>query len=343
MQQTLLNRDTVKGWLATSGAYDNLVPSYIKPSTSTGVATNQDVQAAIDNTFTPNYVKQEAEAAIDATYDWIDGKKQTIDFSIPVQDKRQDFINNLITQIEPRLAKLPRCPTRTSPDTAVPTCIPQGMSAHDLAAQVTQLADGNTFLNQPLTQDNIGQSGLQLPNMNYLPKYASYIRTLATVLPLLILLCAAGYILLSTDKLRGWATMSRRLFFQTILIAVLGGVMWYIGSSIDISAATQGDQQNTAVVKNIVNPVLQHVLPDISKALVFSAGGIALVAVLSWLTAFILRRNMTRVTPFSVAAKPTASPMATPQQATPAPQTPPSSQPNRPQSTRPGSPPKISL
>lgn len=338
-QATLLNRQVVKGWLANSGMYDKALRSLFNLESNQDVATKEDMQNAFDATFPPNYIKQQTETVLDATYDWIDGKKPNISFSISIKEKRDEFTANLIKQVQPRIAALPQCPSRTSPSTAKPTCIPQGTKPEDFTKQLLNISSDDSFLAQPITPQSLTQSGQQVPNVPSLPMYASYIRTLTLTLPAGILLCAAAYVLLNESKLRGLAIISRRTFFHALLIGVVGGLLWWFGSSLDLGVASQGaDLQQTLVVKNILNPVLRGVLPDIARAIILYSGIVAAVSGLGWLVSFVARRKMNRVTQFS--PKPVVAPAPAP--TTPAPVTP-QTQPVSPQKKPPTQPPRVML
>jgi hypothetical protein len=316
MQATLLNRQVVKSWLASSGMYDKALRSLFNLESNQDVATKEDMQNAFDTTFPPNYIKQQTETVLDATYDWIDGKKPNISFSIPIKDKRDEFTANLIKQVQPRIAALPQCPSHSSPNTTKPTCIPQGTKADDFTKQLLNISSDDSFLAQPITPQSLVQSGQQVPNIPALPMYASYIRTLTLALPAGILLCAAAYVLLTDSKLKGLAIISRRTFFHALLIAVAGGLLWWFGSSLDLGAASQGaDLQQILVIKNILNPVLRDVLPDVGRTIILYSGIVAAAGGIGWLASFIARRQLVRVTQFS--PKPISTPAPAPITPTP--------------------------
>ncbi|HKX73698.1 MAG TPA: hypothetical protein VJM32_06775 [Candidatus Saccharimonadales bacterium] len=341
LQATLLNRDTVKGWLATSGAYDDGLKPFAIIESNQGLATSQDMQAALEQTFPANYLKTQTERAIDATFDWIEGKKTSITFSIPVQERREEFRNNLVLIVTPRLAQLPACPTRVNPNTSNPTCIPQGMSAASFADQSLQLVEGSGFLDGPLTQNTLKEVGIELPEMPYLPAAASAMRTASVVLPILAVLMGIGYVLLCDSKLKGLSVIGRRVFFQGLLITIGGGLLWFFGAKLDLSAAAQaGDAQQAAMVVNIINPLVQTVFPGVGLAFAMFGGMITAVGGATWLAGFFARRKYTKVTPFTPGPKPPAAPTQPPSPEQP-PATPPS--PTQPAKTipKPQTPPRI--
>lgn len=330
LQATLLNRDTAKRWLAESGVYDAFVGSYFQSQAQTsGLLTNDDINKAFVATFPPGYVKQQSETALDAFYNWVDGKTKTVSYSLPVNEKRQEFVNNLIKQAEPRLAALPQCPTRIVPNASKPTCIPQGMTAATLAQNSIRLADEDPLLKNPLTTEvvtnAITQSGAKLPDAPWLPMAAQWARQAAVVLPMLILLAATSYILLHEDKIKGLGAIGRRALFQGLIVVIGGAFLWVAGTNIDLTTAAQdSDPQQLAIISNIVNPFIQIVLPDVGRAFVLFSGIVAVLGALAWIAAVIVRRKYTKVTPFGpkAPARPSAAAPATKQGTLPVPQTP---------------------
>lgn len=320
LQATILNRDTTKRWLAESGIYDSFVSSYFKSQTPTGTfVTNDDINKAFTATFPAGYVKQQSETALDALYDWIDGKAKTVSYSLPVNEKRQEFVDNLVKQVEPRIAALPQCTTRISPNTKNPTCIPQGITAADFTANLIKLDDSDPLLKNPLTPqtitDAVRTSGSTLPDMPYLPMAAQLARQAAFILPVLILLAGAAYVLLNDDKIRGLGLIGRRAFFQGFIVVIAGAFLWVAGTNLDLTTAAQdSDAQQLAIISNILNPFVQNVLPDVGRAFALFGGITAAVGAAAWIAAFIIRRKYTKVTPFR--------PVSTPQTTPPAPQQP---------------------
>jgi hypothetical protein len=303
MQASLLNRDTVKGWLATSGVYDNALKSFFTLESNQGLATSADIQKAFDATFPPSYVKQQTEVALDATYDWIDGKKTGVSFSIPVKDRREAFRANLIKQIEPRVAALPACPTRVNPSVTNPTCIPQGMNASDFTTQSLRLNDESDFLNAPITPQSLSMSGVQPPNLSQLPAIASAVRTAVFALPAAVIVLGICYVLLSDSKLRGLGVVGRRVFWQGLLVLTGGMIIWFGSTSINLVGATEGgDAQQMAIAQNILNPIVRTILPDAGRLFALFGGIVAAAGGAAWLASFIIRRKYTHVTQFSPGA-----------------------------------------
>jgi hypothetical protein len=298
LQMTLLNRDTVYGWLQNSGLYNNLIPSLPTEMEQSGqpkqsFITAEDLKAALGKTFPPSYIQQHTETALDAVYDWAEGQQATISFSIPVHEKQKELSKNLAKQIEPKLAKLPPCTSRLSPDATQPTCIPQGMTASDLAAQMSRFGDAGdgAFLSKPLTQNDLAVA--DLPDMSWLPTVVAHLRWLTIALPLGALVLATAYVFLSDSKLHGLAVMGRRMFFHGSMVVAVGLALWFFGATPSLSSIVQTDDPlQQRVVASIADPLTKTILPGLGQVLVLLGSLPTGVGGAAWITSIILRKRL---------------------------------------------------
>jgi hypothetical protein len=288
LQQTLLNRTTVTGWLRDSGVYQKVIDNFKLDSPSQSFITSEELTSALKSTFSPAYLQQQSEVAINSTYDWVEGKSPNISFTIHIEQKRAEFSANLAKIIETRLAALPQCKTRVNPDVNNPTCIPQGMAAADLAKQFTQLDDSSDFLSKPLTANNLNASlqDKNAPATNWIPPVASSIGWAEIVLPFAIIACAVGFVFLSDNKLKGWSVVSRRVFINGLLLTIVGVVVWQVGGSFKAS-----NLMAHSGVGTIIDPLFQKIIPALASALAVMASGVMIVGGISWGASLYIRHN----------------------------------------------------
>jgi hypothetical protein len=302
LQMTVLNREVAKGWLQDSGLYANLIdtiPFQVDNGDTGGrktFITTEDIQGALKKTFPPSYIQTHAETIIDSAYDWMAAKSDKVSFSIPINDKMTDFATNLAAQIQPRLATMPACSSVMSSNDGQPTCIPRGLSIAQFAAQLSDITktDGDNFLSKPITQDSFGNTETHL---GWLPKVVSQLGWVSWVLPILGVLCGAGYVLLSDSKLRGLRVVGRRVFFQGWIAAAFGGAVWYFGSRLSIASLVSGADGSSesavtlAAVTQLIDPILHVILPVFGQTMLLLSGGLAIVGGVVWLTAIMLLRR----------------------------------------------------
>jgi hypothetical protein len=240
LQLTIFNRDTVKGWLTTSDIYHKLMPTIFasqKSLTDIPIA-NEKVEAALTTTYTPDYIKQQTESALDGIYDWVEGKKPAVEFSLPTNQKRDTFIEQLALQLEPELANLPLCTTTAQLDNFDGTCRPPTMTAKKLAMMIaTQAADqAGSLLNQPMTPQTFTQQDPSIAKnaqeLQSLPNIAQLVGSAVTILPWVIAGCLLLMAVSSINRLHTLRSFSKGQFFGTIFGVLLAGILWYLSAHI---------------------------------------------------------------------------------------------------------------
>lgn len=303
---TLLNRDNPKQWAAQSGVYDNIVTTLVRVEQTETENSNlidiDTLRQAISRTFPPAYLQQQTETALNATYDWIEGKKQAISFSIPISQKRDDFTQQLAALLEPRIAQLPSCGATMALEYG--SCLPPNYTARNFAQDVArQTAQNGSLFEQPITEKTFAQNQQSAPRTDWLPDAARLIPVAVITLPIVIVFAALGYVMLSGSRLKGMVVVGRRIFIHSLLFALLGGLAWYYGESLQLSGDAAA--QNDTILRNIVEPLLHAALPAAGLWLMIFSGSAAVVSGGVWLVAFILRRkkeNTIAKTPVFVAA-----------------------------------------
>lgn len=293
LQSTLLNRQVVLGWLDKSGAYDHIIDSIISLQNvgqDTGSLDQESLKQAVTATLTPSFVKQVSETTINSVYDWLEGKSENITFTIPVSDKRAELQQQLQAIIAPQLKNLPTCKSGFSGLSSTQAdCLPQGGNAEQVAMNAAkQTIEGSDFLTQPITQDLIDPSGLQ--NMKWLPMVVQSLGMLSMALPVVALLSGTGYVFLSTRRMAGIRTIAGHLVFGTGIAAVVGLLLWYFGSTVQIDQAS-ADPDQIALIRDVIQPIIYQVAPAIGFSLALFAGSVAVLCAVVWITMFILGRK----------------------------------------------------
>lgn len=322
LNATAANRDVVKGWLASSGVYDKALDSLLRVTTD----TSQDplvrgaAQQAFVQTFEGTFVRESTETALNASYDWLEGKTNAITFAIPIQEKETEFYANMAAVLVPKLQALPACPTRIPVSTTTITCLPQGVDATSYANQLARPAGSEKFLNEPLTQEAISN---QIQPVPWLPGALQWLHIGLWALPLAAFIFSSLYVLASPERLRAVSQVARRLTVGAALTLIGGAFMWYASSAINMSSAVDANDpdqvaQQQAIVNNIMNPLARTVLPSIGQALTLYSGIVVAIAGSTWLGVFIWRHKRGSGTPtpppYSTSGPQVPPPPANPQE-----------------------------
>ncbi|MGH7196940.1 MAG: hypothetical protein ACREGJ_04235 [Candidatus Saccharimonadales bacterium] len=287
LSTTVLNRDAVKTWLDKSGVYTNALSAAVKTNTAEeqpSLLTNEMLQRALERTFPPSYIEQNTEKVIDTTYDWLHGKTDRIAFSIPINDQRPALANNLTAEIEPVVAKLPPCVTRSQlVDPVTAQCLPPRIDAHNYAGELaSRAAASSTLFEKPITEKSFGE--ISLPGADVLRAVATNVSWLIIALPLLAIFCAVDEFFVARTKFAAVASLGRRVFFSTLLGFILGLVALYLGSSVQIgSVLGAADPAQQAIVAQLIDPVLRQAIPDIGRNLSIISAAVLVVSFATWL------------------------------------------------------------
>lgn len=297
MQATVLDRQTAKHWLADSHVFDNgfiLQVETAEASAGASLVTPEMAKTALNQTFDGAYVKTSANVMIDATYDWLEGKADAIRFSIPVQEKADEFAKNMQALIEPELAALPACTSRLSnADSDQITCLPRGVTAADFAAQITRLSKDSDFLKAPLTQDTVKDiSEANFSDLDELPAGVQSAHILFWSLPVVLLLLAGAFVLISRDRLTGLKEMGKQLVFSTVIPLLTGLVLWLGTSALDLSNLVDNtNPAEMATAASILNGLAHIILPDIGQTMSLFAGLVMALGVTIWVGVAFWRKK----------------------------------------------------
>jgi len=301
LQSTLLNRSAVLGWLDNSGAYNHVLSSVINLQNvgqDSGTFDQETLQKAIGKTLPPSYIKQVSETGINAVFDWLEGKSDTIAFSIPVADKRTELQQQLQNVIAPQLKNLPVCKSNLSGLASKEIdCLPAGSSPEQAATTAAkQAVGGSEFLTKPINQEVINSTGLQ--TISWLPMLDQSLGLLSWLLPLVALLCGVGYIFIGSSHLRNLRSLAGHLLFSSGITTAAGLALWYFGSNIQLDQASSEASQS-ALLSDVIQPIIHQVVPAIGISLMLFAGSMAFVAGATWVTLLILGKRMGQNTSLS--------------------------------------------
>lgn len=152
-----------KEWLARSGIYEkapSLVVEAVMGHASTqagrpitekdidsftkGIASKDDIERDLAEVFPPNWLKEQAEGVVHAVYEYLHGTRDTITFTLSLQERAKRAQTLLVTLLTSRLASMPDCAEGVGSPNQVDifggTCVPRGSDRAMLAAMADSAA-----------------------------------------------------------------------------------------------------------------------------------------------------------------------------------------------------------
>lgn len=295
---TLLQPGAVKGWLRESGVYSKLLSTLVttnEQAAQGGLNSTEATKQALHNTFTPDYIQQQAETAIDSTYLWLEGKSDKAAFSIPVDEKRTTFINNFAAAIEPQVAALPVCSAASQVNANSVTCRPPQLTPQQFAQMIAaETVTRSEMLGKPLTEETIaaqqaGTSPTESQTLAQLPTSVQLINTLLLILPLAALLCFGIIALAATDRLIAFARLARRVWFGSLFTLIAAGVLLYLSANPQVLPNFSSTQ--TGGIVELFTPVLQRAVAAVAGQLALLSGISVAISGAFWILLSVLRKR----------------------------------------------------
>src|SRR6266702_2646173 len=302
LQTTILNPQAAKNWLQNSGVYGQAIdtavnsnPTVQQQLSTVGSFISQDeLKAALNKTFSPSYVKQQAEKVIDSAYDWADGKQANVAFSVDTTQQKDTFVSNMASILRPKLAALPQCTSLAEFDASNPMCLPLGTPAGDLAQSLaTDAGNGLSILRQPITNDTFAQASSEnnqstndtsLPSsagtdIRQLPTFVAKLREWLFWLPFIALAAGGLSVLLSRKHLKAARHLAARLTIGLGFTLAAGLLLSIFGKSAKLSDLVGSN----AIVSNFVEPIAHQALPAIGSRMAWVSGITGVVTLILWI------------------------------------------------------------
>lgn len=288
LQMTVLNRTTVKSWIADSGVYkNNLIPSLVqsgaskaeKPDPATATGSLQippdAIKFALERTFTGDYVRSKVDDTIDKFYDYLEGKSSQFVLVISISDRRDAFISSLAKASEHYVAALPTCTPGLPANTL---CRPANI-APDLYAEqiITRNVEESGFFKRPLTTGD-GDNGLRLPRV------LSATTPIMIGLAILAIVSATLYLWLTpiANRLNAISKLGKRIFFGqifTFVASLLLVAAFYFG----IFKLPMSLPDQPAVVTATVTNIVKIALMSVAGHLAVITGIICIIGLGVWI------------------------------------------------------------
>lgn len=286
---SVFNSSNLKDTFRAQKTYDKIVPAVLSTASYPVEAAGQLplkekwVEEATKRAFPKSDLEQKGSAAIDGTFDWLEGKTEKPEFTLDFTANKQNLSTEIGKETETRLSSLPRCGLNSLPesiDAFKLNCLPPGYSARALGAQVaSEISQDRTFLKDPvITADDFtfnpettANKVNPLDQLSGLRLFYQNRDLLRWLLPLLTVLFAALGVFLASDHSRALKRLAR-----SFLASGVGLLVFALLMGIGFSQATKlaaGD----AVTRDIASPVLVSLVNQARNIyLVFAVVGIVL-------------------------------------------------------------------
>ena len=276
---TLFTPLHIKNWLSGGRIYtaapsvitENITKNESKNDQTSSLLTNPLIKQAVLETITPKLLSTTADSLIDNGFGWLDGTSKELRLTIPIDQIRKDFADNLHDLIHERYESLPPCTPQLQPSTTDPLTINcragNVLPGHEeLEAYIDQTIDSSGIFNAETIKD--GSVVLAENSNTTLPKIYQYTKLIPIIASLLVVLGGVGVVLTSDKRKLGLAKLGRLLAAAGLLIASL---LWL--SSIALIQAEDSiyDHITNLAARDAIHATLTTIKSDLLRTgLVFA-------------------------------------------------------------------------
>ncbi len=293
----LTNPDTIKGWLAETDTYSQLVKEpFDFVETNTGdsisdiIAQNDELSGvsinnSISEVIAAEYLKEQTENAIDVLYSWLKAEDNRPDFVIGVIGLQNELAEVLADELKTQLNELEKCPDKQTRSLNIlrQECLQPGYSVDkEVDEFVERLVYGRNGV-QTLTIKDEDLSGDQL---EYGQKAYQSIKNGPFVLIILSVLSFVVIIFTASDRVRGLKQAGRTIVAMSILVGTTTAISLLLANWAPSIISSEGSQTVDRAVENIIKPVSLAATEDVlTMVLILSGfallGGIILLFIAS--------------------------------------------------------------
>lgn len=250
--------DNLKEALDKSGIYNTFVSDVLEQVNQEGqgsgqqIATNQpEVKQVIQSAASPEYLQTQVEGFLDGAYEWVRGETDRLLLQIDLSGIKTGLTIGLTQLAQERLASLPLCSGPANIESFDPLsaeCTPPGLDKNAAVAQISAEIDKN-FSDPVITQDDIKNRDGTTIEQQFSAVRAAYSKLVLAMWlgVLLILLCTAGIVFLSSTRKTGLKRVGiivASVGAISVLFAVLGA---YVIKQIAKALTEEGSIQSSAV------------------------------------------------------------------------------------------------
>lgn len=295
--QTVGNRQAVKGWLDRSNVYNSVVTAALSSVKDKAGGQNEDgeipvdkpeIQAVINKALTPEFLKSNTENVIDSMYLWLDGSSPTPQFTVNLAESKLRLIDGLSEYATARTVKLPACKT-TAPtkdfDALTATCLPKGVDVSKIGSQVrSELTKNKDFLPDTTlsgadikTKDDSGKEVSAFQQADIVPKVYQYSGLVPIIFGVIALLLGAAIIFVDQSRRHGVRRVGKVLIINGIFLG-LGYLLLNFGSNKAKSSIAANAESKA--IKDLVIRLADIVVSDIGKWFIAFAAVFAVLGTL---------------------------------------------------------------
>ena len=270
--------DPIKTAIKDSGVYDKAVDTVLseaKRQTQAGESEipldDPGIQKAVEDALPPEFIEQTAGGAIDGLFAWLQGKTESPQFTIDLNDAKRRLATGIGEAAYAKANTLPPCTAaqlrtldRNDLDIFNLPCVPPGLDLRaEQAKLVQQISSNNEFLQDTtVTAEDLPQQDGQnaFDQAAIVPQAYVWLVRLPWILGVLALVSATGVILLHDERRRGVWVVGRTAIAVGVVLVISSVLVNYLAGQV------RPEGQNELV--NLVPGIIRDLAGQFNRILI---------------------------------------------------------------------------
>ena len=288
----IANKQALKDSLVTSGAYSSFVETVIDANTNASNQTlsslpfsDKNVRQIVIDSFSPQFLKSQTDAAIDDVYTWLQQDSKQLTFRYDFTQPKTSMNNALASYAADRVMSLPPCeqvPEEVNVFTV--SCRPVNITHEFVRVQTVNDLNTSDLLKDPIIdQDDLPKTvdGKTLDQKySFIPRLYTLMKLALPVSIVFFTVSSAVYIFFRRPVYKGLRAFGRDLLSNGLMLILLTVVFGYIIPKYTNSYGVSGNK--TAALFNKVSDSYIHRIDIlvINIAIQLAAAGFGLLLIL---------------------------------------------------------------
>lgn len=321
-KQSLMDREVILGWLKEGKVYDNIADSVaqIAEDNLNKTDENQPVDGqsqedagqmpdtatlikAAKTALPPNVLQENVEAVINSSYDWLEGKTDTIVLNLDLSDEKKAFIDALGNEAIVRAASLPTCTAEqvSDFDPLSSECIPSGTNVAAQADKIkNELASSKDFIpdtsitSADLTVGEEGSKKLISEQFETIPGAFKNAQNSALIMTIAVAIFCVAVFLLGKNRKSG-LKINAWIFGLAGIWALVLGLVFRLGNTALANAVVNNSDAN--IGSSAISALLAQITGTLFQWHVIIGGAYVVVAILCIVAMKLMNKNSAPKTP----------------------------------------------
>ena len=302
------SRDVLLAWLNDSGAYDKITPALIDTIETSaaeeraGQVSGIDIEkltAVSSEVYDGQFMRGQAEGAINGLFDWLDGVTAEPEFTLSLQSRSDEFRQALGQVLKDEINQLPTCSQEEALqafEAGRATCRPEGINIDgevNRAIERVGISDNSedSLLEDELTADDIFSGPIEINQQSVKDGYQGA-ATARIALPFIIMLISLTVFLTAKTHRRGTQLISSA-FLSVGITTILGGVAFSLSRLLQDSVR---DGDNQQIFEDVLLPITEQITETVARLSYIYGGIIVVIALILWAVAhWVFKKPNTQV------------------------------------------------